>query len=713
MHDVLNAMNSHGLNPDQFICDGNIHRFRVDNSSSKPGWYVCYSSGVCVFGNFKTGLKEIYRPSGRTDSENKIIDEQIRKAQAAAKIQRENEQLEIAKTLTHDWVNDEWDNDVSSHPYVLAKKIIAVPNVKVKFGALHIPSYQFNSDLIWSYQRIFADGKKRFASGAKADGGFFVIDGSTDIVYMCEGFATGVTIHMATGNKVICCFSADGLVKVAKHLPKDNYVIAADDDWPNGINAGHKAAMAASESLGAPVVFPKFKSLDSKPTDFNDLLCLEGIDVVKEQLMVTGEQKTTALAPLDRAGLIDILPHWNYSKPNRDGECKPTTPKATIENVAALLKYLGVIIRYNVIAKQEEIIIPNESFSLDNEANAVLAIIMSWQNQIGMPTKNTSDFITRLADMNLYNPVTEWVESKPWDGVSRLDEFYSTIKAVGESEDATILELKKTFLKRWMISAVAAAFEPRGVSAHGVLVLQGDQYIGKTAWVKSLAPKDLNVIADGKMLRPDDKDSVNQIVRYWIVELGELDATFKRADIAQLKAFITKDSDLFRRAYAKKESNFARRTVFFGSVNDAQFLNDPTGNRRFWTIECDSINYAHAMDMQQIWAEFYSLYKSGETWILNKDEVQLLNVHNEKFEVVSPFAELIATRYAWDDKKIARFKRTATQIAIEMGYEKPSKRDINEIAAIMRKVYKQKPEKTKKGRFFEVPYYKGDISNQI
>src|SRR5690606_39387898 len=148
--------------------------------------------------------------------------------------------------------------------------------------------------------------------------------------------------------------------------------------------------------------------------------------------------------------------------------------------------------------------------------------------------------------------------------------------------------------------------------AEGVLVFQGPQNLGKTSWLKSLAPRELRLIKDGMMLRPDDKDSVKQVCSFWLVELGELDSTFRRADIAQLKAFITQDTDVLRRPYARRESTYARRTVFFGSVNPREFLHDETGNRRYWTIECESINSRHGLDMQQVWAEVLELWRAGE-----------------------------------------------------------------------------------------------------
>lgn len=370
---------------------------------------------------------------------------------------------------------------------------------------------------------------------------------------------------------------------------------------------------------------------------------------------------------LTKATLTNVLPHWAV---NAKG--KYLRPKATIENLEALLSHIGFVIRYNVISKQEEILIPDKSFSIDNEGSACLAWILSLQSQIGMATSHVKEYLTGISDKNAYNPVVTWIESIPWDKTPRLETFYATIVAKNEEQDPTVLSLKKTLIKRWLISAIAAAFNPRGVSAHGVLVLQGAQYIGKTSWLKRLAPPDLNVIADGRYLKPDDKDSVNQAIRYWIVELGELDATFRKSDIAQLKSFLTRDQDILRRAFAPRDSVFARRTVFFASVNPNQFLHDETGNRRFWTIECDSVKYDHDVDMQQLWAEVFELYKAKESWFLTHQEITLLNDHNEQFTSKDPIEERINQELDWQSSDALWQEHTATNVLLRLGIRNPN-----------------------------------------
>lgn len=378
-------------------------------------------------------------------------------------------------------------------------------------------------------------------------------------------------------------------------------------------------------------------------------------------------------------------------------------PLAHIANLSEICRRLGVSVRYNVISKEEEIIIPNQSFSLDNEGNASIAWLESECSLFKMPTSKLSGFVTYLADQNQYNPVANWVSSKSWDGQDHLGKLLDTV-TIKDSKNLAAVVLKDTLITRWMISAIAGAFSPKGVSASGVLVFQGDQYVGKTKWFKSLVPEDLNLIKDGVILKPDDRDSVKQAVSFWLVELGELDSTFRKADIAALKAFLTNDKDVLRRAYARKESQYARRTVFFGSVNPKEFLHDPTGNRRYWTIEVSKLDHSHNIDMQQVWAQVYELWKRGESHYLTPDEMSQLNAHNEEFTAIDPIEEAITSRFDWSVSK-ERWNdwKTATNVLNDCGYERPTKGDATNAGLIIRKLNGNTCRRTSEGRQLLLP----------
>lgn len=724
-----NAMAEAGINySGEILTDTpKIQRFHIDGDKSKStnGWYILHTDGVPAgeFGSWKTGLQSTWcekSTSEITPEERRSIAERAERVKKEREAEEYQRHAEAAETALMIW---EAAEEATAHPYLTSKNVSSYGlrigkwpvSDSVIENALLIPIK--DGKKITSLQAIFPDSNniygrdKTFLTGGKKKGGYFTI-GKPDksqqdfTIAICEGYATGATIYAATGWPVVVAFNDSNLKEVAEKARKlflnARIVICADNDqWTQQPieNPGvHYAKLAASD-CNAFVAIPEFNETSSKPTDFNDLQELEGLTSVHLQLMSVFKPKEIEVITESGDVAIQYLPDTTAPLPDVNGNGKPVS---TIENLQAICSRLNVQIRYNVITKEEEILIPNESFSVDNQANASLAFLMSWSGRFRFPVGQLGDFVTYLADKNLFNPVAEWVTSKPWDGVSRLQDICNTL-IVENEDDELHKDLKEVLIKRWLISAIAAAFEPHGVSAHGVLVIQGRQSLGKTAWFKRLVPKHLGVIADGLMLKPDDKDSVKQAVSNWLVELGELDATFRKADIAQLKSFLTRDRDTLRRAYARRESTFARRTVFFASVNPKEFLHDSTGNRRYWTLSCVDINHKHDIDMQQMWAEIYELYKSGEPWVLWPHELDALNEINKEYETIDPITERLQSKLDWDAPKLNWVWRSATEILILVGLDKPSHGDSTKCSQSMKELNGNQAKKTKSGRLLHCP----------
>jgi putative DNA primase/helicase len=239
--------------------------------------------------------------------------------------------------------------------------------------------------------------------------------------------------------------------------------------------------------------------------------------------------------------------------------------------------------------------------------------------------------------------------------------------------------------QKWLIQAIAAAFEPNGIANAGVMILSGDQGMGKTRLLRDITEGVPGCFIEGVTLNPADKDSVLNVASHWIVELGELEATFRKADLAQLKAYVTRTVDVVRRPYARKESNLPRRTVFAGTVNDLYCLHDSTGNRRFWPLRLNSVTRDTQLDYQQLWAEAYSWYLAGETWHLSPSEKITLETHCEMFMMNDPEVEALLEHYpfhgctSWE-------KKTMSEICRAIGIEKPTKAQHMRLAEAIRRL---------------------------
>lgn len=248
-------------------------------------------------------------------------------------------------------------------------------------------------------------------------------------------------------------------------------------------------------------------------------------------------------------------------------------PPATIANIEHLLNYAGIRVRYNEVSKRDEIEIPGKTGSRDNVDNVTLTYIISLVAEHHIATGNVPAFVEAIANKNAYNPVQDWIRSRPWDGIDRLPDVYGTVvQADGYPEG-----LKEVILRKWLRSVSAAATRSN-FRSRGVLTLQGAQGAGKSSWIKALiSDPDLadRVVKLGHHMDPSNKDSLIGAIGFAITEIGELDSSFKK-DIARLKGFLTDDTDRVRRPYDRRESSYPRRTVFAATVNEHQFLQDPT-----------------------------------------------------------------------------------------------------------------------------------------
>lgn len=390
------------------------------------------------------------------------------------------------------------------------------------------------------------------------------------------------------------------------------------------------------------------------------------------------------LASCEAAASTVRLNPQSFPHPPRAGS---GSPPATIENVEYLLSATGRTARFDVIKKRLEVRRSDGSTGSINELVSTALLnginpnwLMTFADEIGL-----HDPINRIRD---------WMLSKPWDGINRLPDFYATVLATDEYPQ----ELKETLLRRWMLATAVAGIKEGAVPVHGVLTLQGGQGVGKTRWVNRLLPEHLRAdyIKLDHHLDGANKDSIIGCITHFIVEIGELDSSFKK-DVARLKGFLTNECDKLRRPYGKGEMEYPRKTVFAATVNDERFLVDTTGNRRWWTIAVRGLHHNHDIDMQQLFAQLAVDIEGGEQHWLTETEARSLAEYNLRHRSVSAIVERIHEYI--DLEKIGSeggTAKTAIEVLGDIGIGNPSNMQCKECGAALRELYG--PPKRHRGR---------------
>lgn len=355
----------------------------------------------------------------------------------------------------------------------------------------------------------------------------------------------------------------------------------------------------------------------------------------------------------------------------------------TIDNVRYLLDGNGIEARYDVIKKRTDIAIPDLRGVIDNGDSVALAHIKSLMALHGMSNGDARAIVDAIANQNPYNPVADWILIKPWDGLDRLPAIYATIQTVADYPQ----QLKEDIIYCWLLSAVASALMPFGFSTRLVLVLQGPQSIGKTRWCLSLVP---DPILRGSVVKTDHhfdggaKDNIITAMRHWIVELGELESSFRK-DQERLKGILTRDRDVVRIPYAAADSEWPRRTVFMASANGSDFLSDPSGSTRWGVIAVEAIDYDHGIQMQQLWAQLAVDFKGEAVWWFNKEQEAQLAAWNERHQSTSLVRDAVAAIIDLEGDDTFECQRmTASEVLEAANIEKPTIGQARECGAILR-----------------------------
>lgn len=250
--------------------------------------------------------------------------------------------------------------------------------------------------------------------------------------------------------------------------------------------------------------------------------------------------------------------------------------------------------------------------------------------------QNIDSALDLHAAQHRFNEVADYLNSLEWDGTPRLDTLF--IDYLGaEDTPYTRAVCRKAFS-----AAVARAIEP-GTKFDYMLILCGPQGIGKSTLLDKMSRGWFN----DSIRTFEGKEASELLPGVWLVEVAELDA-FRRTDVSRIKQFLSLRADRYRAAYGRHMKEFPRRCVFFGTSNQADFLQDTTGNRRFWPVDVGINPHPKTVwrdlsddTINQIWAEAKARWQIGEQLYLTGEVEKMAQEMQEQHRDADPNEQLI------------------------------------------------------------------------
>ena len=253
------------------------------------------------------------------------------------------------------------------------------------------------------------------------------------------------------------------------------------------------------------------------------------------------------------------------------------------------------------------------------------------ENRFGTKSRGDIDSaFSIISTKHRFNEVQDYINGLSWDGVKRLDTLF--VDYLG-AEDTPYT---RTVTRKMFIAGIARAMTP-GCKFDEMLILVGTQGLGKSTILAKMS----NGWFNDSICSFEGKEAAELIQGIWLIEISELGA-FNKSDTKRIKQFLSLRSDYFRAAYARNAEERKRKCVFFGTTNDDEFLRDPTGERRYWPVDCKKERqkkspFTDLTDdvVKQIWAEAKACWIAGEPLHLSEQMAQAAREKQKEHKEVS------------------------------------------------------------------------------
>ena len=345
----------------------------------------------------------------------------------------------------------------------------------------------------------------------------------------------------------------------------------------------------------------------------------------------------------------------NEINPNNDKVEEITMKQPNLVIIEKFLKS-NYSFRYNLVTSRIEFkSIKASDFELLNDYKLNSIYRKMKLNHINTSTGElrsiiNSDFVKE------YDPFISYFEGLPvWD------EQTDYVNELAETVTTTNNNLWKICLRKWLVGMVGCAINENIIS-HQVLLLVGGQGVGKSSWILGLIPDKLKAYRFSGTLNLHSKDSLSMLSENILINCDEFES-FNKASVAQFKEIVTKSVIKVRKAYGYNSENYVRRASFTGTANTSDILHDESGSRRFMIFTAKTINYKHNVNIDNVMAQAYALYKSGFEYWVSGDEINELSMNNDYYSNTTLEEELLLAYFVAVSKDEATLYLSTTDIA--------------------------------------------------
>jgi len=353
---------------------------------------------------------------------------------------------------------------------------------------------------------------------------------------------------------------------------------------------------------------------------------------------------------------------------------KPKSKKSGTNKFHLVRDYLleNFDIRYNNVSTNFEYKEKDQQFYEPMNENDIF--IKMQLDGLSFSLSNLVAFL-KSSMVHRYNPFIQYFESLPlWDGKTDfIQELVSFVNLKPELCD----RFDKHF-KKWLVRVVKCALVDSYFNKQAFILVHDKQNSGKSTFCRFLCPPSLkNYIAENLSI---DKDSRILLTTNLLINLDEL-STLSKVEINSLKSLFSKDKINDRLPYDRKNSIIPRRASFIGSTNQAEFLNDESGSVRWLCFEIRSIDwsYKEKVNIDNVWAQAYTLYKSGFHCDLTPEEIKENEEYNRQFNITTTEFELIHKYLSPGTRENHGCFMTATDILLYIAEQTGGKVKLNNI----------------------------------